>query len=404
MYGTLRVLVGNAAGDPVSLQTAAEQGGQTRWDVPKDSELGDPAVLFIKHRGLVAVAKQMSTPILEDNGGQARYRAQLGEVELIEPPIADADLWEVMPEWEWLKSYSRGYNTPPEEVADALVGLVQARRRLEEDLAQPVEDAGIAPDDYARALERLDDQLTPAQRDLLVLLAYAPDATLTLAQLTQVVGRKAAYAAYGVLGQVSSRLGQALQVTPGEARLRTRLVGVDRRDSDGTWMLSLYDALARAVRALAWMPSNRWVLSSEAVADLPAHWDGTAANRLVAAQVTLLRERLQRELARRGPVCAISGERNPVALREVPIKPWRECEPGEHLNPDNYLVLAAALGDAFTAGRWSLSDEGQVLRSPTLTQAERQQRGLGDSSAAARLTPKQRIFLMYHRAFVLQQD
>ncbi len=404
MYGTLRVLVGNAAGDPVDLRTAAEQGGQTRWDVPKDSEPGDPAVIFIKHRGLVAVAQQMSSPVSEDNGGQSRYRAQLGEVELIEPPISDADLWEVLPEWQWLQSFSRGYNTPPEDVADVLKGLVQTRRAREDDLAQPDSDAGIAPDEYVHALERLDDQLTPAQRDLLVLLAYAPEATLTLPQLTQVSGRKAPYAAYGVLGQVSSRLGQALQVTPGEARLRTRLVGTDRRDSDGTWMLSLYDALAQAVRALAWMPSNRWVLSPEAIAELPAVWDGTAATRLTAAQVTLLRERLHRELARRGLVCAITGERSAVALREVSIKPWNDCEPGEHLNPDNYLVLTAPLAEAFTAGRWSLSDEGDVLRSSMLTETERQPLSPDDAPVMTRLTAKQRIFLMHHRAFVFQPD
>ena len=404
MCATFNVLVGNAGVDPGSLRTAAEQGGETRWDVPKDSDIGDPAVLFIKHRGLVAVATQKSLPVLEDNGGRPRYRAQLGDVELIEPPIADPDLWEVLPEWEWLKSYSRGYTTPTEDVADVLKGLIQARRRIEEDLARPDDDPGIAPDEYARALERLDDQLTSAQRDLLVLLAYAPEATLTLPQLTQVTGRKAPYAAYGVLGQVSSRLGQALQVTPGEARLRTRLVAVDRRDADGTWMLSLYDALAQAVRTLGWMPSNRWVLSPEAIAEQPAQWDGTSATRLAAAQVTLLRERLRRELARRGLICAITGERSPVALREAPIKPWRDCEPGEHLHPDNYLVLTFALAEAFTAGRWSLDNEGQVLRASSLTETERQRLSPEDAPVTTRLTAKQRIFLMHHRAFVFQPD
>ena len=404
MYGTVHVLAGDASDDPIALQEAAAQGGEADWYVIKSSEPGDLAIVSIRGRGLVAVARQMTPPVFEANDGQAKYKAQLGEIELIEPPISDEDLLEILPDWKWLQGYSRTKVKPSPDVADALIGLIQARRQMEEDLEQPERDSGISPDDYARALERLDDQLTPAQRDLLVLLAYAPEATLTLPQLTQVTGRKARYAAYGVLGQVSSRLGQALQVTPGEARLRTRLVGTDRRDSDGTWMLSLYDALAQAVRALAWMPSNRWVLSSEAIAELPAEWDGTAATRLTAAQVTLLRERLHRELARRGLVCAITGERSAVALREVPIKPWNDCEPGEHLNPDNYLVLTAPLAEAFTAGRWSLSDEGDVLRSSMLTETERQPWSQDNALAMTRLTAKQRIFLMHHRAFVFQPD
>lgn len=404
MYGTVHVLAGDASDDPIALQVAAERGEQTGWYVIKSSEPGDLAIVSIRGRGLVAVARQMTPPVFEANDGQAKYKAQLGEIELIEPPISDEDLLEILPDWKWLQGYSRTKVKPSPDVADALIGLIQARRHMEEDLAQPDDDPGIAPDAYARALERLDDQLTSAQRDLLVLLAYAPGATLTLPQLTQVTGRKAPYAAYGVLGQVSSRLGQALQVTPGEARLRTRLVAVDRRDADGTWMLSLYDALAQAVRTLGWMPSNRWVLSPEAIAEQPAQWDGTSATRLATAQVTLLRERLRRELARRGLICAITGERSPVALREVPIKPWRDCDPGEHLHPDNYLVLTSALAEAFTAGRWSLDDEGQALRSSSLSQAERQLLSPEDAPVTTRLTAKQRIFLMHHRAFVFQPD
>ena len=94
----------------------------------------------------------------------------------------------------------------------------------------------------------------------------------------------------------------------------------------------------------------------------------------------------------------------PVALREVPIKPWRDCDPGEHLHPDNYLVLTAALAEAFTAGCWSLDDEGHVLRASSLRETERQRLSPENAPVNTRLTAKQRIFLMHHRAFVFQPD
>ncbi len=400
----LHVLAGDASGDPVMLQKAAEQRGEAPWYVIKSSEPGDLAIVFIRHRGLVAIARQTTWPVREDHDGQAKYSAMLGEVEIIDPPIADEDLQEILPEWGWLQSFSRTKTTPPEDVADALVGLIQACHRADEDRDQPDGSSGIESDDYARALETIADQLTPAQRDLLILLAYAPEATLTLPQLAQVVGRKSLYSAYGISSQLSSQLGGALQLAPGEQRLRIHLVATDRRESDGTLALRLYDGLAQAVRRLTWMPSQSWILSPDGLASTPSSWDGRTETRLDAAQIALFRAHLHRRLSRRGWVCAISGEREPQALREVPIKPWQDCQPDETLDPDNYLVLTVALGEAFVLGLWSLTSDGEVMVSPVMTKAERVHLGLDGLASTAALTSKQCRNLMHHRAFVFQTN
>ena len=73
---------------------------------------------------MVGIGALWTTPKLETEGHWAgRYRANVGGIELLFPPVSEGALLEAAPLWKWL-TYPRMYTTPVEEVASILRELV----------------------------------------------------------------------------------------------------------------------------------------------------------------------------------------------------------------------------------------------------------------------------------------
>lgn len=107
-----------------------------------------------------------------------------------------------------------------------------------------------------------------------------------------------------------------------------------------------------------------------------------------------------------GGRCAVTGLDVVEVLRASHIKPWADCEnDAERLDVFNGLLLAPHLDALFDRGLVTVSDEGQLLRSPQLS--DRQWALLGIDGVEARadsLADGHRKYLAWHRAKVFRGD
>jgi predicted restriction endonuclease len=86
-----------------------------------------------------------------------------------------------------------------------------------------------------------------------------------------------------------------------------------------------------------------------------------------------------------------------VALRASHIRPWKSSNNEDRLDAENGLLLVATLDALFDRGWISFRDDGSILISTSITQAEQERIGLIGLRIRKPLTPKQKAHLDHHR-------
>ena len=105
-----------------------------------------------------------------------------------------------------------------------------------------------------------------------------------------------------------------------------------------------------------------------------------------------------------GGACAVLGVAEPRLLRASHIVPWSECDSdAERLNVHNGLLLAAHLDAAFDAYLISFSVDGQILRSPKLSESDAIALGLAREMRLRWVDPETEKRLVIHRMKTLQE-
>ena len=94
--------------------------------------------------------------------------------------------------------------------------------------------------------------------------------------------------------------------------------------------------------------------------------------------------------------CAVLGCSTPQVLRASHIKSWSESNNQERLDPNNGLLLAAHLDALFDRGLISFSDDGRMLISNKIVEADRIQLSLGGNLRIPP-SPEMQGYLRYHR-------
>lgn len=115
----VHVLVGNAAEDPNSLRMASLSETVIEWVVPKNAAAGDKVLVFIKGLGFVATGSISGSPYPYEGS----YRANLRNVNLLNPPLSSETVSSKIPSWKWL-TYPRSYTTPSPEIASDLLATI----------------------------------------------------------------------------------------------------------------------------------------------------------------------------------------------------------------------------------------------------------------------------------------
>lgn len=97
--------------------------------------------------------------------------------------------------------------------------------------------------------------------------------------------------------------------------------------------------------------------------------------------------------------CQVSGCREVGLLRASHIKPWRESNNEERLDPYNGLLLAPNFDAAFDGGFISFNADGSLLMSPKLQQADAASLGI-KPDARVSFEPRHLPYLEYHRTHI----
>ena len=95
--------------------------------------------------------------------------------------------------------------------------------------------------------------------------------------------------------------------------------------------------------------------------------------------------------------CPLTGIDDPALLRASHIKPWAACtDDAERLDVYNGLLLAPHLDAAFDAGLISFEDDGRVIASPKLSDANRYRLSL-DNLPILAISSLHKTFMAWHR-------
>ena len=100
--------------------------------------------------------------------------------------------------------------------------------------------------------------------------------------------------------------------------------------------------------------------------------------------------------------CRVTGVKDPALLIASHIKPWAKSDDKEKLDGCNGLLLSPHVDRLFDRGLLSFADDGEVIRSPHVSDAVWSAWGLADTKNVGSFSEKQRAYLAYHRASVLK--
>lgn len=101
--------------------------------------------------------------------------------------------------------------------------------------------------------------------------------------------------------------------------------------------------------------------------------------------------------------CCVTGSTTIAAIRASHIKPWRDCDNKERLDPDNGLPLLATLDALFDAGLITFDTNGKMLISTQLNDNEREILGVDSCKLLQTPNAKTAAFLECHREIVFQK-
>lgn len=101
--------------------------------------------------------------------------------------------------------------------------------------------------------------------------------------------------------------------------------------------------------------------------------------------------------------CSVTGLMVPELLRASHIKPWRNSTNPERLDVFNGLLLVPNLDTSFDVGLLTFTDTGRILISSQLSREARSTLGIGDSLRLAKVDPRHRDYLRYHRENIFRE-
>jgi predicted restriction endonuclease len=98
-----------------------------------------------------------------------------------------------------------------------------------------------------------------------------------------------------------------------------------------------------------------------------------------------------------GGRCAVTGLDIAALLRASHIKPWRDSDNRERLDPYNGLLLSPSYDATFDAGLITFGDDGRVILSAVLTPSRIESLGLKPAGQITGLQVEHRAYLGHHR-------
>ncbi len=100
---------------------------------------------------------------------------------------------------------------------------------------------------------------------------------------------------------------------------------------------------------------------------------------------------------------SISDYSNPDFMRASHIKPWKNCNNEECIDPENGLLLKPDNDFLFDQGYISFNDDGSIIISKMLSKQDVQEFHLSDKTKIKQVTNKMKEYLSYHREHIFKK-
>lgn len=100
---------------------------------------------------------------------------------------------------------------------------------------------------------------------------------------------------------------------------------------------------------------------------------------------------------------SISDYANPDFMRASHIKPWKNCDNKECIDPENGLLLKPDNDFLFDQGYISFNDDVRIIISKMLSKQDIQEFHLSEEIRIKQVTPKMKEYLNYHRENVFKK-
>ncbi|QJD57613.1 hypothetical protein HG264_01160 [Pseudomonas sp. gcc21] len=253
---------------------------------------------------------------------------------------------------------------------------------------------------YAMALRQIENEMSHAQRAMLIGHASAPEQTLCMREIAQLGGYETYNTGNLKYGELAHELADALGITSLDYWvhcLATFYGAPGKPETQATMHPELYEALVQ----IGWIPDSAQKVSAIELSETEQALPVTERTALIKARVGQSSFRLQ--LIEYWNGCAVTGCGDTRLLLASHIKPWCVASGAERLDPFNGLLLTPNLDLAFDQGLISFDDIGQILLRDDLDP---------DSAQTLNITPKLRLrqidsrhhgYLAWHREHLFRK-
>lgn len=100
---------------------------------------------------------------------------------------------------------------------------------------------------------------------------------------------------------------------------------------------------------------------------------------------------------------SISDYANSTFLMASHVKPWRDCDIDECIDPENGLLLTPTYDYLFDQGYISFSDNGEIIISSQLSDADKKEMNITNNIKLRAVSPQLAEYLGYHRANIFKE-
>lgn len=259
----------------------------------------------------------------------------------------------------------------------------------------------MTADDYSAALNALAENISVAQREMLVAHASAESRTLSMSDIAELGG----YASYEAANTQYAKLGRlfANYFDLDSLENATQAIATGAPPgADGQWRWKLRPPLVQAMLDLGLIEGTVGALGrGDAEQDVDA--DPKTVGVPETTRQALINARIGQGGYRRrmlhiwGGRCAVSGCGIESVLVASHAKAWQDSSNDERLDEYNGLFLAASIDRLFDSGLIAFGDDGALLVSSKVSREDLAVIGLSGSARLRSIHPRHKPYLQEHR-------
>ncbi|MBU3615442.1 HNH endonuclease [Polynucleobacter sp. Latsch14-2] len=259
----------------------------------------------------------------------------------------------------------------------------------------------LTENDFLRALQAIEPNMTEHQIEMLVGHANAPSHCLSMRKLAELGGYKNYRVGNLQYGRLGGLFANYFKVDKLPNQTQALAIVGGSRDEFGEFQWKLREPLIQALR-------SHWsdvVFQSSEVEQTEFEFikqpDGSVLK--PTEQAAIIQSRIGQGLYRKnmlelwGGKCALTGCDIPEVLIASHAKPWKLSTNQERLDKYNGLLLAAHVDALFDTGLISFGDDGALIKSPQLTKAQINSLGLCEFTKLRFIKAEHRRYLKEHR-------